>query len=137
MDTKLLLGKTVSEDIKNKLIDKIKHLKKNDIIPGLAAVLVGDNPASKVYVNSKSKVFKSSGCFSETYRMYENSTEEEILDLIGNLNEVPEGKLCAVKLLTDNGIVNTSPGVKKSEIVSDHAVKSIWADVDNKFDTSS
>ena len=86
MDTKLLLGKTVSEDIKNKLIDKIKHLKKNDIIPGLAAVLVGDNPASKVYVNSKSKVFKSSGCFSETYRMDENSTEEEILDLIENLN---------------------------------------------------
>ena len=53
---------------------------------GLAAVLVGDNPASKVYVNSKSKVFKSTGCFSETYRMDENSTEEEILDLIENLN---------------------------------------------------
>jgi methylenetetrahydrofolate dehydrogenase (NADP+)/methenyltetrahydrofolate cyclohydrolase len=86
LETKLLLGKTVSKHIKNELSDKIRSLKNNNIIPGLAAILVGDDPASKIYVNSKSKVFKSNGCFSETYKMDANSSEEEILELIEKLN---------------------------------------------------
>lgn len=48
--------------------------------------MVGEDPASKVYVNSKSKVFKSNGCFSKTYKMDEKSSEEEILELIDKLN---------------------------------------------------
>lgn len=86
METKLLLGKTVSKHIKSKLSDKINSLKKDGIVPGLAAVLVGEDPASKVYVNSKSKVFNSNGCFSQTYKMDERSSEEEILKLIDKLN---------------------------------------------------
>ena len=86
METNLLLGKTVSKHIKSKLSDKINSLKKDGIVPGLAAVLVGEDPASKVYVNSKSKVFNSNGCFSQTYKMDERSSEEEILKLIDKLN---------------------------------------------------
>ena len=86
METKLLLGKTVSKHIKSKLSDKINSLKKDGVVPGLAAILVGEDPASKVYVNSKSKVFKSNGCFSQTYIMNGKSSEEEILELIDKLN---------------------------------------------------
>ena len=55
MDTKILLGKPVSIHIKDELIEKINFLKNNSITPGLAAILVGDDSASKVYVNSKSR----------------------------------------------------------------------------------
>ena len=56
METKLLKGKPVSSHIKSRLSKKISNLKEDGVIPGLAAVLVGDDPASHVYVRSKSKV---------------------------------------------------------------------------------
>ena len=64
METKLLKGKPVSSHIKSRLSKKISNLKEDGVIPGLAAVLVGDDPASHVYVRSKSKVFESNNCFS-------------------------------------------------------------------------
>ena len=69
METKLLKGKPVSSHIKSRLSKKISNLKEDGVIPGLAAVLVGDDPASHVYVRSKSKVFESNNCFSKTYKM--------------------------------------------------------------------
>ena len=86
METKLLKGKPVSNHIKSSLSKLISKLKEDGIVPGLAAVLVGDDPASHVYVRSKSKVFESNDCFSETYKMSKDSSEVEILDLIDKLN---------------------------------------------------
>ena len=86
METKLLKGKPVSNHIKSSLSKLISNLKEDGIVPGLAAVLVGDDPASHVYVRSKSKVFESNDCFSKTYKMSKNSSEVEILDLIDKLN---------------------------------------------------
>ena len=86
METKILKGKTVSKHIKRNLSKIISSLKDEGIIPGLAAVLVGEDPASQVYVNSKSKVFESNGCYSETYKMTANSSEQELLNLIEDLN---------------------------------------------------
>ena len=86
METKLLKGKPVSNHIKSSLSKLILNLKEDGIVPGLAAVLVGDDPASHVYVRSKSKVFESNDCFSETYKMSKDSSEVEILDLIDKLN---------------------------------------------------
>ena len=86
METKLLKGKPVSNHIKSSLSKLISNLKEDGIVPGLAAVLVGDDPASHVYVRSKSKVFESNDCFSETYKMSKDSSEVEILDLIDKLN---------------------------------------------------
>ena len=51
--SKLLLGKVVSDNITEKLSSSIKDLKNKNIVPKLAAIIVGDNPASKIYVNSK------------------------------------------------------------------------------------
>ena len=86
METKLLKGKPVSSHIKSRLSKKISNLKKDGVIPGLAAVLVGDDPASHVYVRSKSKVFESNNCFSKTYKMAKDSSETQILNLIDKLN---------------------------------------------------
>ena len=86
METKLLKGKPVSNHIKSSLSKLISNLKEDGIVPGLAAVLVGDDPASHVYVRSKSKVFESNDCFSKTYKMSKDSSEVEILDLIDKLN---------------------------------------------------
>ena len=57
METKILSGREVSKFYKNKIRKNILDLKKKGIIPGLAVVLVGDDPASKIYVNSKSRTF--------------------------------------------------------------------------------
>ena len=86
METKLLKGKPVSDHIKSSLSKKISNLKEDGVIPGLAAVLVGDDPASQVYVRSKSKVFESNNCFSKTFKMPKDSSETQILNLIDKLN---------------------------------------------------
>ena len=86
METEILKGKNVSKHIKSNLSELISSLKKEGITPGLAAVLVGEDPASQVYVKSKSKVFESNGCYSKTYKMPANSSEQEILELIDKLN---------------------------------------------------
>ena len=54
--------------------------------PGLAVVIVGDNPASRVYVNSKRKDCEECGFYSEEYALPETSTQQELLELIGELN---------------------------------------------------
>ena len=86
METEILKGIPVSKHIKSNLSELISSLKKDGITPGLAAVLVGEDPASQVYVKSKSKVFESNGCYSKTYKMPANSSEQEILELIDKLN---------------------------------------------------
>ena len=86
MTTKLLLGKEVSTHIKDQLASKISNLKQKNIIPGLAAVLVGDDPASQVYVRNKARVFKKNNCFSETFLLDGDTSQETLLQLIDNLN---------------------------------------------------
>ena len=86
MDTKLLFGKPVSIHIKDQISKDIAKLKDMNVVPGLAAVIVGDDPASKVYVRNKAKTFKNNGCHSETFSLPANTSEENLLDLITNLN---------------------------------------------------
>ena len=86
INTKILSGKKVSEHLKENLASDIEFLKKKGITPGLAAIIVGDNPASKVYVNSKSKYFSRMGCYSKTFCLKENSEELDVIKLIEQLN---------------------------------------------------
>ena len=79
---KLLLGKVVSEEIKKKLSADINKLKDCNIVPKLAAILVGDDPASKIYVNSKHKTFLKMNCLSEVHYLRTNTKESELLNLI-------------------------------------------------------
>ena len=83
---KLLLGKEVSQRIKGELRCEVEQLKEKGINPGLAVIIVGDDPASRVYVNNKKKACEECGIYSEEYALPAETTEEELLDLIGVLN---------------------------------------------------
>ncbi|SJZ35276.1 methylenetetrahydrofolate dehydrogenase (NADP+) / methenyltetrahydrofolate cyclohydrolase [Cetobacterium ceti] len=83
----ILDGKQTSQKIKNLLKEEIENIKKEyGDVPGLAVVQVGDNPASRVYVNSKVKQCLEIGIESKKYILEENIKEEVLLDLIEELN---------------------------------------------------
>ena len=86
-DPLILSGKEVSASVYDSLDQKIKSLRKNNITPGLAVVLVGEDSASQVYVRSKTKTFNKLSLFTKTYRLPSASSERELLELIDNLNK--------------------------------------------------
>lgn len=86
----LLSGKEVSARIKGELKEEVAELKKQGIFPGLAVIIVGDDPASRVYVNSKKKNCEELGIYSEEHALPENTSEEELLSLIDKLNKKKE-----------------------------------------------
>ena len=87
MDTILLRGRPVSISLLEQLKGRINKLSANNVVPKLAAILVGDDPASQVYVNSKKKAFETYGCKSETFHFPFNFNQHEIIDLINKLNQ--------------------------------------------------
>lgn len=84
MTATIIDGKVVAEKIRAKMKAEVAKLK---VKPGLAAILVGENPASKVYVEIKRKTCDEVGIYSELYKLPEQTTEKELLQLIGKLNE--------------------------------------------------
>lgn len=83
---KILNGKAVSQRIKDELKAEVVNLKKDGINPGLAVIIVGDDPASKVYVNNKKKACEEIGIYSEEYALPTETTQDELLELIDKLN---------------------------------------------------
>ncbi len=80
-------GKLVASEVLKDLKEKTRQLKeKKNIVPGLALMLVGNNPASKVYVNSKRKACEDLGYFSVVEHMPEDTPEKKILELIEKWN---------------------------------------------------
>lgn len=86
MTAQKLDGLAIARQIKNEVAHEVERLAGYGIRPGLAAVLVGTNPASQVYVNSKVKTCGELGIYSEKYELPETTTTEELLDLIARLN---------------------------------------------------
>ncbi|MCW4573890.1 bifunctional methylenetetrahydrofolate dehydrogenase/methenyltetrahydrofolate cyclohydrolase FolD [Venenivibrio stagnispumantis] len=83
----ILDGKKISTKIKEEIKKDIENLKKQGFRePCLAVILVGNDPASQVYVNNKKKSCEEVGIKSLSYNLPENITQEELLELIGNLN---------------------------------------------------
>ncbi len=89
MVARLILGKEVSEEIYGELRQRIAALKSRGVVPGLAVVLVGSDPASQVYVRKKGEMCESLGMRSVTIRMPEETTQAELLSKIGELNRDP------------------------------------------------
>lgn len=83
---KLLMGKEVSARIKGELRAEVEELKKQGITPGLAVIIVGEDPASQVYVRNKERACEECGIYSEKYALREETTQEELLKLIDELN---------------------------------------------------
>ena len=85
--SELIDGKKVSEDTRAEIAKGVEELKKSSgITPGLAAVLVGDDPASEIYVRNKRKACEKVGIYSEEHKLPEETTEEELLALVNRLN---------------------------------------------------
>ena len=85
-ETKILSGKEVASAVYDDLSSRIDRLTSEKITPGLAAVLVGDDSASQVYVRNKRRRFENMGLFGETFRMEEDSSESDVLAFINDLN---------------------------------------------------
>jgi methylenetetrahydrofolate dehydrogenase (NADP+)/methenyltetrahydrofolate cyclohydrolase len=79
-------GKKIAATIQQELSGRIQKLKEKGITPGLAAVLVGDNPASAIYVQSKTKKCQELGLFSETIRLPQDTSENTLLQRLHALN---------------------------------------------------
>ena len=86
METSILSGLEASKALYSCLESRISDLKNHGIIPGLAAVLVGNNPASEIYVKNKTKKFESLGLKTDVFRLEEKVSEDELLSLIARLN---------------------------------------------------
>ena len=87
MDTQILSGKVVSTAVYQALESRISELQSKSIKPGLAVILVGEDSASRIYVNSKSKKFSDLGLHSETTQLPENVSQNTLLSLVRSLNE--------------------------------------------------
>lgn len=80
-------GKLVSQHIRDEVTEGVERLKRETgITAGLAAVLVGDNPASEIYVRNKRKACTEAGIYSEEHRLPRETTEEELLSLVDKMN---------------------------------------------------
>ncbi|HEX5481616.1 MAG TPA: bifunctional 5,10-methylenetetrahydrofolate dehydrogenase/5,10-methenyltetrahydrofolate cyclohydrolase [Terriglobia bacterium] len=86
MPARLLNGNDIAEEIKNELVPAIAELKSHGVIPGLAAVLVGDNPASQIYVRSKVRACEALGLYSEKIELPASTGTAELLRLVDELN---------------------------------------------------
>ena len=83
----LIDGKALAKKIREELKVECDELKEKGIKPKLAVIMVGNNPASKVYVRNKSKACNEIGIEYEEYLLEEDTTQEELIKLIENLNE--------------------------------------------------
>jgi len=88
MAAKIINGTEITKQIKEELKQEIAYLKeKHGVTPGLATILVGENPASKVYVGQKEKICNTLGMYSERHDLPEDATEEDVLALVEKLNK--------------------------------------------------
>ena len=79
-------GKNLAKKIRQELKEECDELKRNNINPKLAVIMVGDDPASKVYVRNKSKACEDVGIEYKEFILKEETTQEELIELIKKLN---------------------------------------------------
>ena len=87
MSYELIDGKLVASKIREEIKDRVAEIKsKHSRIPGLAAILVGDDPASEIYVRNKRKACEDVGIYSEEHKLSGDIAQEDLLKLINRLN---------------------------------------------------
>ncbi len=109
---KLIDGKVISAAVKEQVKKETEELKQKGVTPGLAVIIVGEDPASKVYVANKEKACEQMGFASFKYALPENTTQEELLALVNKLNSDKNvhGILCQLPLpkhLNEELVINT------------------------------
>jgi methylenetetrahydrofolate dehydrogenase (NADP+)/methenyltetrahydrofolate cyclohydrolase len=89
MSAKILDGKIMSAELKAQIAERTLKMKEKGIVPGLAVILVGNDPASEIYVRNKQKGCEEVGFYSRTIRMEQNISQRELEDEIDLLNQDP------------------------------------------------
>ncbi|MDP6100888.1 MAG: bifunctional methylenetetrahydrofolate dehydrogenase/methenyltetrahydrofolate cyclohydrolase FolD [Dehalococcoidia bacterium] len=89
MTAEIISGTQVAADIRQELAQEVKELKAKGVTPGLAVVLVGEDPASISYVTAKAKGAEEVGVHEETFRLPADSTEDAVLKKVAELNQDP------------------------------------------------
>jgi methylenetetrahydrofolate dehydrogenase (NADP+) / methenyltetrahydrofolate cyclohydrolase len=90
MSAQIISGKAVSEEIRSELRDRVAELRASGVTPGLATVLVGENPASQMYVGMKNKAAAELGIHSRQITLPVDTPEAELLGVVAGLNADPE-----------------------------------------------
>ena len=93
-------GKAISAAVRADVAAEVAALKEKGIVPGLAVIIVGDDPASRVYVNNKKKACAEAGIYSEEFALPADTTQDELLALVESLNNRSDinGILCQLPL---------------------------------------
>lgn len=110
-------GKAVSKAVKENVKAECEKLKAQGITPGLAVIIVGEDPASQVYVRNKEKACEECGFYSVKYALPAQTTQQELNDLVKKLNKDPNinGILCQLPLpshLDDKEVINLIDPIK-------------------------
>ena len=105
-------GKALSAKVRGSILAETEELKKQGVTPGLAVIIVGNDPASEIYVRNKERACEQCGFYSEKYALPEETTQEELLGLIAQLNESPaiSGILCQMpvsKHISEQAVIDT------------------------------
>lgn len=110
--SRIIDGRLISAAVKERVKNEVAALKADSVTVGLAVIIVGEDPASKIYVANKKKACEALGIVSEEYVLSESTTEEELLSLIKTLNNKKSinGILCQLPLpkgLNEKLIINS------------------------------
>lgn len=110
-------GRKVSAEVKARVASEVASLKEKGVTPGLAVIIVGDDSASQVYVKNKEKACAETGMYSEKYALPAETTQEELLNLVKELNGKKDisGILCQLPLpshLNSDIVINAIDPIK-------------------------
>ena len=86
MTAQIIDGAAIAAEIRNEVAERVAEMLGYGLTPGLAVILVGDNPASISYVGAKAKACDEAGIFSETFHLPAETSQAEVLDLVARLN---------------------------------------------------
>ena len=104
MSAKIIDGKAIAADLQSELAEEVKKLTAEGVRPGLAVVLVGDNPASISYVTAKERACDKIGIYSRDIRLPADTTQEKLLQVVEELNSDPEIHGILVQLPLPKGL---------------------------------
>ena len=91
MTAQIISGTEIAKGIREEIQQEVAELKeKHNLVPGLVTVLVGEDPASQVYVGQKEKTSQALGIYSERHDLPADTSEEDLLALIDKLNKDPK-----------------------------------------------
>ena len=132
---KLINGKEFADNLCKKIAKEVAKLKDQNIIPGLAVVRVGEDSASKIYINMKAKKTEEVGMNSYAKLLSEDTDEKELIDVIKNLNndEKVNGILVQLPLpkqINADSVINTK--IPEKDVDGFHAINTgrLWTNID-------